>query len=152
SALRGEENQSPKPSAKGGKSRSSKQKPKKKKAVDVDTKATRQQQIARLHTILIHDFEQKISAGFPILELIAPLTSLHLGFASISCFPSTSGKAGDVLSAMPLSHLQSRRLLSYLPSRYGKFDALTYTVDCLMARLNQITRSSVDNDASDEEN
>lgn len=155
SVLRGEDDpnlrHASKSSVKGGKSQPRKHKPtKKKKAVDDDTQTTKQQ-IVRLHTIFINDVERKMNAEFPILELIAPLTSLHLGFASISCFTSNSGRAGDVLSSSPLSHLQSRRLLSYLPSRYGKVAALTYTVDCLVARLNQLTRNSVTNCASEEE-
>ncbi|KAL6803089.1 hypothetical protein GGI42DRAFT_323809 [Trichoderma sp. SZMC 28013] len=155
SVLRGEDDPNLchgfKSSVKGDKSQPRKHKPtKKKKAVDDDTQPT-EQHIARLHTIFVNDVERKMNDGFPILELIAPLTSLHLGFASISCFTSNSGRAGDVLSTSPLSHLQSRRLLSYLPSRYGKVAALTYTVDCLVARLNQITRDSVANCASEEE-
>lgn len=152
--LRGGDTQNPcpgsKPSVNGGKRRSNKHKPLKKKATDDDTQDTKQQ-LARLHTIFTDNFEQKISRGFPILELIAPLTSLHLGFATISCFTSESGRTGDVLFASPLSHLQTRGLLSYLPSRYGKVSVLTYTVDCLVARLNQITRSSTTNGASDED-
>ncbi|UKZ57541.1 hypothetical protein TrVGV298_011400 [Trichoderma virens] len=128
----------PIPSVKGGKSRPKKQKPKKKKAVDDNTQTTKQQ-IARFHTIFVNDIERKMNAG------------LHLGFASITCFTSESGRAGDVLSSSPLSHLQSRGLLSYLPSRYGKVAALTYTVDCLVARLNQITRNSVTNGGSSDE-
>ncbi|KAL7936540.1 hypothetical protein V8C35DRAFT_295778 [Trichoderma chlorosporum] len=154
SGVEGEDKQSPrqgsKPSVKGGKRRSNNDKPTIKKVTDDTTQATKQQ-IARLHTIVVHDVERRINAGFPVLELIAPLTSLHLGIASISCFTSQSGRAGDVLSTSPLSHLQSRGLLSYLPSRYGKVPALTYTVDCLVARLNQITRNSVANNASDED-
>lgn len=155
SVLRGEDNPNichgSKPSGRGGKSQPHKHKStKKKKAVDDDTQATKQQTV-RLHTIFINDVDRKMNAEFPILELIAPLTSLHLGFASISCFTSNSGRAGDVLSTSPLSHLQSRRLLSYLPSRYGKVAALTYTVDCLVARLNQITRNSAANGSSQEE-
>jgi hypothetical protein len=110
SVLRGEDNpilcHGSKPSVKGGKSQPRKHKSKKKKAVDDDTQATKQ--IVRLHTIFVNDVERKMNTGFPILELIAPLTSLHLGFASISCFTSNSGRAGDVLSTSPLSHLQSR--------------------------------------------
>lgn len=147
SVLRGEDDpglcHGSKPAVKGGKSRTPKHKSKKKKAVDDDNTQATKQQIIRLHTIFVNDVERKMNAEFPILELIAPLTSLHLGFASISCFTSNSGRAGDVLSTSPLSHLQSRRLLSYLPSRYGKVAALTYTVDCLVARLNQITRNGV---------
>ncbi|KKP04207.1 hypothetical protein THAR02_03725 [Trichoderma harzianum] len=156
SVLRGEDNpnlcHASKPSVKGGKSQPRKHKPKKKKAVDDDddTRATKPQ-VIHFHTIFVDDVERKMSAEFPILELIAPLTSLHLGFASISCFTSNSGRAGDLLSTSPLSHLQSRRLLSYLPSRYGKVAALTYTVDCLVARLNQITRTSLANCTSEEE-
>ncbi|KAL7954494.1 hypothetical protein V8C34DRAFT_294279 [Trichoderma compactum] len=136
SVLRGEDDPSLchgfKPSVKGGKGQPRKQKPKKKKAVDEDSTQTTKQKIARLHTMFANDVERKMNAGFPILELIAPLTSLHLGFASISCFTSNSGRAGDVLSTSPPSHLQSRRLLSYLPGRYGKVAALTCTVDCLL--------------------
>lgn len=106
------------------------------------TKKENSQQLVHIHTILPEDFEPELSIGFPVLELIAPLTSLHLGIATISCFSSEPGMTGDVLSAKPLSHLQSRGLLSYLPSRYGKVSALTSIVDCLVARLNQITRSS----------
>lgn len=152
SVLRGEDDPGLCHGSRGGKSQPRKHKSKKKKAVDDDddTQATKQQ-IIRLHTIFVNDVDRKMNAEFPILELIAPLTSLHLGFASISCFTSNSGRAGDVLSTSPLSHLQSRRLLSYLPSRYGKVAALTYTVDCLVARLNQITRNSAANCASEEE-
>ncbi|KAL7948820.1 hypothetical protein V8C42DRAFT_230334 [Trichoderma barbatum] len=154
SVLHGEVKQTPchdpKPPVKGGERWPKTHKSVEKKAVCDDTLATKQQ-VARLHTRVVDDFERKMSIGFPILELIAPLTSLHLGFASISCFTSESGRAGDVLSASPLSHLQSRGLLTYLPSRYGKVAALTYTVDCIVARLNQITRTSVPDRASDGE-
>lgn len=120
-----------------------------KKATDSSPQPTKQQLI-RIHTIVVDDYSQKFSTRFPILELIAPLTSLHLGMASISCFTLEPGRTGDVLFSLPLSHLQSRRLLDYLPSLYGKASALTYTVDCLVARLNQITRGLTTNTPSEE--
>ncbi|KAM0259331.1 hypothetical protein ACHAQJ_003362 [Trichoderma viride] len=122
----------------GGKRRSNKRKVMK-KATDGNTQATKQQLI-RIHTIVVDDYNQKLTTRFPILELIAPLTTLYLGVASISCFTLEPGKMGDILFALPISHMQSRRLLDYLPNLYGKASALTYTVDCLVARLNQITR------------
>ncbi|UKZ91868.1 uncharacterized protein TrAFT101_006838 [Trichoderma asperellum] len=121
-----------------------------KKATDSNPQPTKQQLI-RIHTIVVDDYSQKFSTRFPILELIAPLTSLHLGVASISCFTLEPGRTGDVLFSLPLSNLQSRRLLDYLPSLYGKASALTYTVDCLVARLNQITRGLTTNTSSEEE-
>ncbi|KAH0495101.1 hypothetical protein TgHK011_008671 [Trichoderma gracile] len=138
---------SDKPSVQASKRRSNKHKSSKKKPI-VDDKQIRKHQLACLHTIFGDDLEQKMSTRFPILELIAPLTSLHLGFATISYFTSETGKTGDILYAFPLSHLQSRRLLSYLPSRYGKVSALTCTVDCLVARLDQIIRGSMTGCAS----
>lgn len=109
-----------------------------------------QQQLIRIHTIVVDDYSQKFSTRFPILELIAPLTTLYLGMASISCFTLEPGRTGDALFSLPMSHLQSRRLLDYLPSLYGKATALTYTVDCLVARLNQITRGLNTNAPSEE--
>lgn len=117
-----------------------------KKATDNNPQPTKQQLI-RVHSIAVDDSGQ---TRFPILELIAPLISLHLGIASISCFTMEPGRTGDVLFSLPLSQLQNRRLLDYLPSVYGKATALTYTVDCLVARLKQITRCLATNTSSQE--
>ncbi|KAL7923724.1 hypothetical protein ACQKWADRAFT_41676 [Trichoderma austrokoningii] len=117
-----------------------------KKVTDGSPQPTNQQ-LVRIHSIVVDDYSQK---RFPILELIAPLTSLHLGMASISCFSMEPGRTGDVLFSLPMSQLQNRRLLDYLPSVYGKATALTYTVDCLVARLNQITRGLTTNIPSEE--
>lgn len=120
-----------------------------KKATDSSPQPTKQQLI-RIHTIVVDDYSQKFSTRFPILELIAPLTGLHLGMAYISCFTLEPGRTGDGLFSLPLSQMQSRRLLDYLPSLYGKATALTYTVDCLVARLGQITRGLASNTSTEE--
>ncbi|UKZ61869.1 uncharacterized protein TrAtP1_003131 [Trichoderma atroviride] len=120
-----------------------------KKATDSSPQPTKQQLI-RIHTIVVDDYSQKFSTRFPILELIAPLTGLHLGMAYLSCFTMEPGRTGDGLFSLPLSQMQSRRLLDYLPSLYGKATALTYTVDCLVARLSQITRGLATNTPTQE--
>lgn len=154
SVLYGEDTHDAYASAPAGKEIVAKRRPTKrkllKKATDSNPQPTKQQLI-RIHTIVVDDYSQKFSTRFPILELIAPLTSLHLGMASITCFTLEPGRTGDVLFSLPLSHLQSRRLLDYLPSLYGKASALTSTVDCLVARLTQITRGLTTNTSSEEE-
>lgn len=122
-----------------------------KKATDSSPPPTKQQLI-RIHTIVVDDYSQKFSTRFPILELIAPLTGLHLGMAYLSCFTLEPGRTGDGLLSLPLSQVQSRGLLDYLPSLYGKATALTHTVDCLVARLSQITRGLATNTSTAEVN
>ena len=41
-----------------------------------------------------------------------------------------------------MPNLQSRRLLSYVPSKYGKISCWTHTVDCLVAKVRQTMKLS----------
>lgn len=78
-----------------------------------------------------------ISKTYTILNLASPLTVLHLGISTLSYFASTSGGLGMTLSNMPES-LGAQRLLSFIPSRYGRVPSITYATDCLVARLKRL--------------
>lgn len=76
--------------------------------------------------------EATIVKNFAILHLIESLVGLHLG-ANAQSSPTLRLE----LHRPQLPH--SKMLLSFIPSRYGQVSPLTHAVDCLVARLKQIT-------------
>ncbi|UKZ48524.1 hypothetical protein TrVGV298_002749 [Trichoderma virens] len=76
--------------------------------------------------------EATIAENFAILHLVESLSGLHLGVnAQASSIPR--------LGLHKLQLPQSKTLLSFIPSRYGHVTPLTCAVDCLVARVRQIT-------------
>jgi hypothetical protein len=85
-------------------------------------------------------FVSTLCGNFSILYLAAPLTVLHLGMNTLSYFKSDLGRIGRTLTKIPVN-LESRRLLAFIPSRYGRVSAITHATDCLVARLGQIVHT-----------
>jgi hypothetical protein len=73
-----------------------------------------------------------LSSDFALLLNVMPLTGIRLGVAS-----------GTELSFEPLwtdvsasaGQLEKNKLLSFIPSRYGRATALTHATDCVVAKL-----------------
>jgi hypothetical protein len=80
--------------------------------------------------------EAGITDNLAILTLIESLAGLHLG-ANAQSSPTLRLKLHR--PQLP----QSKILLSFIPSRYGHIVPLTYAVDCLAARLRQITLKDI---------
>ncbi|KAL5092742.1 hypothetical protein Trisim1_000480 [Trichoderma cf. simile WF8] len=76
--------------------------------------------------------EATFADNFAILHLVESLAGLHLGFKAQT---SSNPRLGLHKSQLP----QSKTLLSFIPSRYGQVTPLTCAVDCLAARVRQIT-------------
>jgi len=71
-----------------------------------------------------------------LLQMI-PLTGLRLGTEPYY-HPQISARADlgeDIFSS---SYLGSRKLLSYIPSRYGKAPSLSHATDCVVTKLRQM--------------
>lgn len=73
-----------------------------------------------------------------LLLQMMPLMGLRLGTDTYSHFHSSAGfvQGGDILSS---SYLGSRKLLSFIPSRYGEITSLSHATDCVVAKLRQMT-------------
>lgn len=76
--------------------------------------------------------EATFADNFAVLHLVESLAGLHLGVKDQS---SPNSKLELHKSQLP----QSKTLLSFIPSRYGHVTPLTCAVDCLAARIGQIT-------------
>ncbi|KAL6829063.1 hypothetical protein J3E69DRAFT_364691 [Trichoderma sp. SZMC 28015] len=76
--------------------------------------------------------EATFADNFAILHLVESLAGLHLG---VKTQPSPNPRLELHKSRLP----QSKTLLSFIPSRYGHVTPLTCAVDCLAARVRQIT-------------
>lgn len=85
-------------------------------------------------------FVTGMSRNYYLLNLASPLTVLRLGVSTLSYFKPDYSCIGETLSKMP-PHMKSRRLLSFIPSRYGHVPSITHATDCLIARLGHITQS-----------
>ncbi len=79
------------------------------------------------------------SLDYSLLNLATPLTVLHVGISTLSYFSPDVGRIGETLSGMPIGAAQ-QRLLSFIPSRYGRVPSITHAADCLIARLGQVVR------------
>ena len=79
------------------------------------------------------------SLDYSLLNLATPLTVLHIGISTLSCFGQDVGCIGETLSRMPIGPAQ-QRLLSFVPSRYGRVPSITHAADCLIARLGQVVK------------
>jgi hypothetical protein len=76
--------------------------------------------------------ELVVAKRLSLLLHLTPLTWPRLGMVQFAeCSAS---------STLPLStqHFGSRKLLSFLPSRYGHVPALSHATDCVLAKLQQI--------------
>lgn len=83
--------------------------------------------------------EPEMNKYFAMMSLVSPIAGLHLGIATLSRFATDESLAGDVFRApLPFSKLDSRQLLSFIPSRYSTICSVTHAVDCLIARIEQI--------------
>lgn len=83
--------------------------------------------------------ESEMNKYFSMMSLVSPIAGLHLGIATLSQFATDESLAGDVFRApLPFSGLDSRQLLSFIPSRYSTICSVTHAVDCLTTRLEQI--------------
>lgn len=85
-------------------------------------------------------FMRTMSQNYSLLHLASPMTVLHLGISTLSYFRPDCTCVGETLSKMP-RHLKNRRLLSFIPSRYGLVSSLTHATDSIIARLDHIVRS-----------
>jgi hypothetical protein len=65
-----------------------------------------------------------------------PLPGLRLGIGAYSHLPAESAQGGDIFSS---SYLGSRKLLSFIPSRYGEISSLSHATDCVVAKIRQMT-------------
>ncbi|KAK1240230.1 hypothetical protein MKX08_007672 [Trichoderma sp. CBMAI-0020] len=83
--------------------------------------------------------QPEMNKFFSMMSLVSPIAGLHLGIATLSQFATDESLAGDVFRApLPFSKLDSRQLLSFIPSRYSSICSVTHAVDCLTTRLEQI--------------
>src|ERR1700760_2414424 len=73
----------------------------------------------------------------PPLNLATTTTVLYLGISKLSYFKSDCPCSGKALSRLP-TYLESRRLLSFIPSRYGRVASISHATNCLIARLGYI--------------
>ncbi len=75
-----------------------------------------------------------------LLTSFTPLTGLRLGIPTLSHLTSEPARSKDLLLATP--HLGSRKLLSFIPSRYGHVPLLRHATDCIIAKLRQLVHVS----------
>lgn len=78
-----------------------------------------------------------ILADLSLLLDLVPLTGLRLGIATLSHLEPESTHT----KSFSASHIGSRKLLSFIPSRYGKVPSLTHATDCVVAKLRQMLLS-----------
>jgi hypothetical protein len=90
---------------------------------------------ARITQIPIAGPHLAMPEDFTLLLNFMPLTGLRLGIASFAHLPSGPVRSKDLFSA---PHLGSRKLLSFIPSRYGQVSSLSHATDCVVAKLRQI--------------
>lgn len=74
---------------------------------------------------------------FSILISLTPVTGLRLGITE-RCHLSAASKQFRNLPST--THLGGRKLLYYIPSRYGQVSCLTHATDCVVAKLRQMIR------------
>lgn len=74
---------------------------------------------------------------FLILLELMPLTGLRLGIAGLPLLTSEPARLRDLFT---VPQLGSRRLLSFLPSRYAQVSSVRYATDCIIAKLRQVTQ------------
>jgi hypothetical protein len=67
------------------------------------------------------------------------MTVLHVGMRKLLYFRVDCLCFGKALSKMPV-YLESRRLLSFISSRYGRVEAITDATNCLISRLGYIVQ------------
>ncbi len=99
--------------------------------------------IVRLASFLSHPSDcsgAAVRQNYPLLNLIAPLTVLHLGVTTLWHFRPDLWCISQTLAKMP-RRPEFRPLLYYIPSRYGKVASITHATDSLLARLEQIVRT-----------
>ena len=99
--------------------------------------------IARLASLLSHPLDcsgDTVCRIYPLLNLIAPLTVLHLGVTTLWHFRPDLWCISQTLATMP-TRPDFRPLLYYIPSRYGKVASITHATDSLVALLEQIVRT-----------
>lgn len=75
----------------------------------------------------------------PLIKLTSPMTVLHVGMRKLLYFRVDCLCFGKALSKMPV-YLESRRLLSFISSRYGRGEAITDATNCLISRLGYIVQ------------
>ncbi|KAH8822050.1 hypothetical protein F5884DRAFT_110262 [Xylogone sp. PMI_703] len=75
---------------------------------------------------------------FSLLLNLTPLTGLRLGIATSAHLTSDPAQTRDLFS---VPHLGSRKLLSFIPSRYAQVASLRHATDCVIAKLRQIMQS-----------
>lgn len=81
--------------------------------------------------------EAAIRSSMPFLSLVESLVGLHVG---IPCLSPEIGSYGEaLLVSQPPAN--SRKLLFFIPSRYGQIPSVTHATDCLSARLQQIMQT-----------
>ncbi len=78
-------------------------------------------------------------ANYSLLNLTNPLTLHHPGISTLSYFCPDTNCIGITLTSMP--EYAKKRLLTFVPSLYGHFPALTYACDSVVARLEQLIYS-----------
>ena len=93
-----------------------------------------------LPTTLCGSFVTPLCQNYSLLNLASALTVPHLGVSRLSYFKSDISGIGVILSKMP-AYLETSRLLSFIPSRYGYVSSITHATDCLIARLGQIVQA-----------
>ncbi len=73
-----------------------------------------------------------------LLLQLMPLTGLRLGTDTYSHLsgPAGADRGADIFTS---SYLGSRKLLSFIPSRYGAVASLSHATDCVVAKLRQMT-------------
>ncbi|KAL7908460.1 hypothetical protein GGI35DRAFT_470094 [Trichoderma velutinum] len=81
--------------------------------------------------------EATIRSSMPFLSLVESLVGLHVG---IPCLSPEIGSYGEAL-LVSQPPADSRKLLSFIPSRYGQIPSVTHATDCLSARLQQIMQA-----------
>lgn len=81
--------------------------------------------------------EAAIRRNIQFLGLVESLVGLHIGIPHLSS--ESASYKGTLRVSLPRA--DSRKLLSFIPSRYGRVPSLTHATDCLSARLQQITQA-----------
>ena len=72
-----------------------------------------------------------IPLDFSTLFTLAPLTGLRLGFATLALSPAHS-------KALAHPNMGTKKLLTFIPSRYGHVSSLSHATDCVVAKLQQV--------------
>lgn len=85
-------------------------------------------------------FVSDISRNYYLLNLASRLTVLRLGVSTLSYLRLDNGCIGEILSRMP-PYIKTRRVLSFIPSRYGHVSSITHATDCLIAGFSYIVQS-----------